>query len=154
MILDRAVLSPDGLTTSATDLYLSGDFILMCFGNTVKTKENHSYRFPGKSDLVGKDSLTTNCLIRWYSCKIGSLRLHKQKKRKENAGFLPKPNIPFESMSRKLKEFGNCFAMSSWFRFVMQLETRLETCLQWLLRSLLLEETERLITMPVKLAIW
>ena len=63
MILDRAVLRPEGLATSATDLYLSGDFILMCLGNTVKPKEKHSYRFPGKSDLVGKNSLTTNCLI-------------------------------------------------------------------------------------------
>ena len=54
MILDRALLRPEGLITSATDLYLSGDFILMCFGNTVKTKEKRSYRFPGKSDLVGK----------------------------------------------------------------------------------------------------
>ena len=33
-----------------------------------------------------------------------------------------------------------------------RLKTRLETCLQWLLRSLQLEETEQLITMPVKLA--
>ena len=38
---DRAVFIPEGLTTRPhTDLYLSGDFILMCLGNTVKTKEN------------------------------------------------------------------------------------------------------------------
>ena len=38
---DRAVLRPEGLTTRPhTDLYLNGDFILMCLGNTVKTKEN------------------------------------------------------------------------------------------------------------------
>ena len=39
---DRAVLRPEGLTTTRphTDLYLSDDFILMCFGNTVKTNEN------------------------------------------------------------------------------------------------------------------
>ena len=38
---DRAVLRPECLTIwSHTDLYLSGDFILMCFYNTVKTKEN------------------------------------------------------------------------------------------------------------------
>ena len=41
---DRAVLRPEGLTTRPhTDLYLSGDFILMCFGNTVKTKENQFF---------------------------------------------------------------------------------------------------------------
>ena len=34
----------------------------------------------------------------------------------------------------------------------MELEIRLEACLEWLLRSLQLEETEQLITMPVKLA--
>ena len=38
------------------------------------------------------------------------------------------------------------------FRFAIQLETRLETCPHWLLRSLQLEQTEPLITMPVKLA--
>ena len=53
-------------------------------------------------------------------------------------------------MSRK--GVGNCFAKSLLFRFAIQLETRLETCLQWLLRSLQLEESEQLITMPVKLA--
>ena len=38
---DGAVLRPEGLTTRPhTDVYLSGDFILMCFGNTVKTTEN------------------------------------------------------------------------------------------------------------------
>ena len=38
---DRAVLRPEGLTTRPhIDLYLSGDFILMCLGDTVKTKEN------------------------------------------------------------------------------------------------------------------
>ena len=42
------------------------------------------------------------------------------------------------AMSRK--GVGNCFAISLWFRFAVQLETRLETCLQWLLRSLQLEE--------------
>ena len=52
-------------------------------------------------------------------------------------------------MSRK--GVSNCFATSLRFRFAIQLETRLETCLQWLLRSLQLEETEQLITMPVKL---
>ena len=36
---DRAVFRPEGLTTRThTDLYLSGDFILMCLGNTVKKK--------------------------------------------------------------------------------------------------------------------
>ena len=41
---DRAVLRPEGLTTGPhTDLYLSGDFILMCFVNTVKTKKKLSF---------------------------------------------------------------------------------------------------------------
>ena len=53
-------------------------------------------------------------------------------------------------MSRK--GVGNCFVISLRFRFAIQLETRLETCLQWLLQSLQLEETEQLITMLVKLA--
>ena len=53
-------------------------------------------------------------------------------------------------MSRK--GCSNCFAVALRFRFAIQLETRLETCLQWLLRSLQLEEAEQLITMPVKLA--
>ena len=54
------------------------------------------------------------------------------------------------AMSRKA--VSNCFSVSLWFRFVIQLGTRLETCLQWWLESLQLEETEQLITMPVKLA--
>ena len=54
------------------------------------------------------------------------------------------------AMSRK--GVSNCFTISLSFRFAIQLETRLETCLQWLLRSLQLEETEQWITMPVKLA--
>ena len=38
---DRAVFRPVGLTTRPhTDLCLSGDFILICLGNTVKKKEN------------------------------------------------------------------------------------------------------------------
>ena len=38
---DRAVLRPECLTVwPHTDLYLSSNFILMCFYNTVKTKEN------------------------------------------------------------------------------------------------------------------
>ena len=53
-------------------------------------------------------------------------------------------------MSRK--GVSNCFAISFLFRFAIQLETRLETCLQWLLQSLQPEETEQLITMLVKLA--
>ena len=43
---DRAVMRPEGLTTRQhTDLYLSGDFILMCFGSTVNTKENQFLSF-------------------------------------------------------------------------------------------------------------
>ena len=53
-------------------------------------------------------------------------------------------------MSRK--EVSNCFAISLRFRLATQLETRLETGPQWLLRSMQREETEQLITMPVKLA--
>ena len=44
-----AVLRPEGLTIwPHTDLYLSGDFILMCFGNTVKTNENQFLSFSRK----------------------------------------------------------------------------------------------------------
>ena len=47
---DRAVFRPEGLTTQPhSDLYLSGDFILMCLGNTVKTKENQFLSFSRKS---------------------------------------------------------------------------------------------------------
>ena len=53
-------------------------------------------------------------------------------------------------MSRK--GVSNCFAISLGFRLAIQLETRLETCLQWLLQSSQLEETEQLITMLVRLA--
>ena len=52
-------------------------------------------------------------------------------------------------MSRK--GVSNCFAISLSFRFAIQLETRLDACLQWLLLSLQLEEAEQLITMPVSL---
>ena len=46
---DGAVFRPEGLTTRPdTDLYLSGDFILMCLGNTVKTKENQFLSFSRK----------------------------------------------------------------------------------------------------------
>ena len=48
------------------------------------------------------------------------------------------------AMSRK--GVSNYFSISLKFRFAIQLQTRLETCLQWLLRSLQLEETEQLIT--------
>ena len=37
---DRAELRPEGLTTlSHTESYLSGDFILMCFGKTVNKRK-------------------------------------------------------------------------------------------------------------------
>ena len=46
---DIAVFRPEGLTTRPhIDLYLSGDFILMCLGNTVKTKENQFLSFSKK----------------------------------------------------------------------------------------------------------
>ena len=52
----RAPLRPEVLTTRPhTDLYLRSDFILMWFGNMVKTKEMQFSRFPGKSDLFGKN---------------------------------------------------------------------------------------------------
>ena len=54
------------------------------------------------------------------------------------------------AMSRK--GVSNYFAISLRLRSAIQLETRLETCFQWLLRSLQLEGTEQLITMRVKLA--
>ena len=59
---DREVIGPEGLTTRPhTDFYLSGYFILMCLGNTVKTKENQSLSF--FRTLLEKNSCTTNCLI-------------------------------------------------------------------------------------------
>ena len=46
---ERAVLRLEGLTTRPyTELYLSGGFILMCFGNMVKTKENQFLSFSRK----------------------------------------------------------------------------------------------------------
>ena len=52
---DRAVLKPEGVTTRPhTNLCLSGDFILMCFGNTVKTKENQFLSFSRKLTLLEK----------------------------------------------------------------------------------------------------
>ena len=46
---DRAVLRHEGLANRPhTDLYLSMDFILMCFGNNVKTKENQCLSFSRK----------------------------------------------------------------------------------------------------------
>ena len=52
---NRAVLRSEGLTTwPHTGVYLSGDFILMFFGNIVKEKKTNFCRFPGKSDLVGR----------------------------------------------------------------------------------------------------
>ena len=54
------------------------------------------------------------------------------------------------AMSRK--GVSNCFAISFLFIFAIQLEARLQTCFQWLLRSLQLEETEQFITLTVKLA--
>ena len=46
---DRAALRLEGLTTQPhADLYLSVDFILMSFGNMVKTKENQFLSFSRK----------------------------------------------------------------------------------------------------------
>ena len=56
--VDRAGLRPEVLTIGPhSDLYLRSDFILMRFGNTVKTKEIQFCHFPGKSDLFGKKFL-------------------------------------------------------------------------------------------------
>ena len=61
---DRAVLRPECLTVwPHTDLYFSGDFILMCFYNTVKTKENQLLSLSRKIRPCWKNSCTTNCLI-------------------------------------------------------------------------------------------
>ena len=55
--LHDAVLRPEGLTIQPhTDLYLSGDFILMC-GDMVKLKKTNFCHFPGKLYLVGKKFL-------------------------------------------------------------------------------------------------
>ena len=57
MMIERAVLRPERLTTRLhTDLYLSVDFILMCFGNMVKTKENHILPFSRKIRPCWKNS--------------------------------------------------------------------------------------------------
>ena len=68
---DRAVLRPVGLTTRPhTDLYLNGDFILMCFGNTVKTKENQFLSFSRKIRLGWKKFLYhqfPNMMIRTHA---------------------------------------------------------------------------------------
>ena len=55
-------------------------------------------------------------------------------------------------LAMSLKGVSNCFAIYLWFRFALQLETTLETYLQGLLLSLQLEETEQLVTVPVKLS--
>ena len=62
---DRAVFRPEGLTTRPhTDLYLSGDFILMCLGNTVKTERKSIFVVLQENQiLLEKNSCTTNCLI-------------------------------------------------------------------------------------------
>ena len=63
---ESAVLRPEGLTTRPhTDLYLSGDFIFMCFGNTVKTKKKTIFVvFQEDQTSLEKNSCATNCLIR------------------------------------------------------------------------------------------
>ena len=87
---DRAVLWPEGSTTRPyTDLYLSGDFILMCLRNTVKTKENQFLSFSRKIRPCWEKIPLP--LIAWYddtqSYKIRSLRLHKQKNERETQVF-------------------------------------------------------------------
>ena len=46
-----------------TDIHMGRDFILTYIDNTVKTNEIQFMWFPGKSDLFGKKSCTTTCLI-------------------------------------------------------------------------------------------
>ena len=49
VIDDRAELRPESLTTCPhTESYLRGDFILMCFANTMKTKEDQLLSFSRK----------------------------------------------------------------------------------------------------------
>ena len=74
---DRAVLRPEDLTTRPhIELYLSGDFILMCFGNTVKTKENQFFSFSRKIRPCWKKIPVPP--ISWYDdthlCKIRPLK--------------------------------------------------------------------------------
>ena len=58
---DRVVLRREGLTTRPhTDLYLSGDFILMCLENKSKSI---FVVFQENQTLLEKHSCTANCLI-------------------------------------------------------------------------------------------
>ena len=96
---DRAVLSPEGLTTRPhTGLYLSGHLILMCFGNTMKTKENQFLSFSRKiKPLLEKIPVP---LITYYnythSCKIRSLRLHNKKIQGKRRFFYPNRTSPLK----------------------------------------------------------
>ena len=93
----EAVLRPEGLTTRPhTDLHLSGDFILMCLGNTVKTKENQFLSFSGKIRPCW-EKIPVPQIAKYddtHSCKIRSLRLHKQKNEKETQVFYPNRTSP------------------------------------------------------------
>ena len=54
----RAGLGSEVLTTRPdTNLYMRSEFIMMCFGDSMKTKENQFCHFPEKSDLFGKKFL-------------------------------------------------------------------------------------------------
>ena len=93
-----ARLRPEVLTTRPhTDLYLRNDFILMCFGNTVKTKEIQFLSFSRKIRPLW-NKIAVPSIAKYddtQSCKIRSLRLHRQKNDWETQVFQPKPNVPF-----------------------------------------------------------
>ena len=72
----RTGLRPEVLTTRPhTDLYLRGDFILMCFGNMVKTKEIQFLPFSRKIRRFWKNFLFHQLAKYDYtqSCKFHSL---------------------------------------------------------------------------------
>ena len=90
---DRIVLRPEGLTTRPhTDSYLSGDFILMCFGNTAK--RNQFLSFSRKIRPCWKKflyHLLPNMIIHTHS-KFALLDFINKKNERET---LPKPNFTF-----------------------------------------------------------
>ena len=96
---DRVVLRSEGLSTRPhTDLNLGGDFILMCSGNKVKTKEKqlpnmmiHNHAKFAPLDFVNK---------KW----MGNARF-----------FLPKPNIPLNMELGEFKNFSKLATMITWF---------------------------------------
>ena len=77
------------------------DFILMCFGNTVNTKEIQFLSFPRKIRLFWKKFLCHK-LPDMMKPHVKFASFFINKKSLGNAGFLPKSNIPFYMMKYNL----------------------------------------------------